>query len=42
MSAAADDTSEDLPVRDVGLNLRAIGGLEGLYQFSSINSVHVG
>ncbi|XP_066493124.1 protein fantom isoform X2 [Tiliqua scincoides] len=28
MSAAADETSEDLPVRDVGLNLRSIGGLE--------------
>uniref|UniRef100_A0A8D0HMN7 Protein fantom n=1 Tax=Sphenodon punctatus TaxID=8508 RepID=A0A8D0HMN7_SPHPU len=28
MSAAADDTAGDLPVRDVGLNLAGVGGLQ--------------
>lgn len=32
MSVPADETVGDLPVRDVGLTLAGIGGLQGLYQ----------
>lgn len=40
MSAPADETAEDLPVRDVDLNLAGIEGLQGLHQLLYITATN--